>query len=70
MNYSDYLAGVEHGLRPGIPNINQQPWKVLEVAIANTEECDRAILYEHWKARYQPGKPSKRQKIDLGVWGI
>lgn len=28
-----YLIGIEHGLAPGIPNIAQQPWKVLEVAV-------------------------------------
>lgn len=67
---SQYLIGVQHGLTPGIPNIKQQPWKVLEVAIANTELQFRPKLYHDWQLLYGQHKPSKMQKKDLAAWGL
>lgn len=67
---SQYLIGVQHGLAPGIPNIEKQPWKVLEVAIANTESQFRPKLYHDWQLLYGQHKPSKMQKKDLAAWGL
>lgn len=66
----DYLRGIEHGLEAGIPNIAEQPWKVLEVAMKAAEPWQRPGLYHDWQMLYRPGKPSKMQKKDLADWGL
>lgn len=66
----DYLRGIEVGLSVGIPNIADQPWKVLEVAIKKAEPWEWPGLYHDWQLRYKPGPPSKRQKVDLKAWGL
>jgi hypothetical protein len=66
----DYLRGIEHGLEPGIPDIKDQPWKVLEVAMGKADPWDRPRLYHDWQLLYKPGSPSKRQKLDLADWGL
>jgi len=66
----DYLKGIEHGLEAGIPNISDQPWKVLEQAMKKCEPWQRPGLYHDWQQLYKPGKPSKRQKLYLAAWGL
>lgn len=68
--YPVMLKGIELGLREGIPNIADQPWKVLEVAMKYITPPYRPALYHDWQLLYKPGKPSKRQKLDLEAWGI
>jgi hypothetical protein len=66
----DYLKGIEHGLEPGIPNIADQPWKVLEVAMKACEPWQRPRLYHDWALLYHPGRLTKRQLLDLKDWGL
>lgn len=68
--YPVFLKGIELGLREGIPNIADQPWKVLETAVKYITQEYRPALYHDWQLLYKPGKPSKRQKLDLEAWGI
>jgi hypothetical protein len=70
MNYQCYLTGIEHGLLAGIPNISEQPWKILEIAIAKVEPWERSELYDQWQAKYKPRRPNKLQKKDLVQWGL
>jgi len=68
--YSILIKGIEFGLAEGIPDIADQPWKVLEVAMKYIQPEYRAALYHDWQLLYKPGKPRKSQKRDLVAWGL
>ena len=68
--YPILLKGIELGLAEGIPDIADQPWKVLEVAMKYIQPEYRAALYHDWQLLYKPGKPRKSQKRDLVAWGL
>ncbi len=75
MGYNHYeypimLRGIQLGLAEGIPDIADQPWKVLEVAMKYIQPEYRAALYHDWQLLYKPKKPTKLQKKDLEAWGL
>jgi hypothetical protein len=75
MGYNHYeypilLRGIQLGLAEGIPDIADQPWKVLEVAMKHIQPEYRAALYHDWQLLYKSKKPTKLQKKDLEVWGL
>jgi hypothetical protein len=68
MNYLDYLYGIEVALRRSCP----QPWPfiILETALQGVDDSDRVPLADAWRSRFPDFRPSKRQRVDLEMWGI